>query len=85
MITIEADFNHLDGQGRLVLSDLVIHQHTPFDLIAASGKRILFVQGEDIVFGRVVNDPVRGWVGDADWDTQDVLEEYPGRSLSHAV
>ena len=85
MITIEADFNHLDGQGRLILSDLMIHQHTPFDLIAASGKRILFVQGEDIVFGLVVNDPVRGWVGDVDWDTQDVLQEYPEHTLSRVV
>ncbi len=85
MITIEADFNHLDGQGRLILSDLVIHQHTPFELIAASGKRILFVQGEDIVFGRVVNDPDRGWIGEIDWNTQDVLEEYPEHILSRAV
>ncbi len=54
MITIRADFNHLDGRGRLVLSDLVIHDQTPFEAIEASGKRILFVQGEDIVFGTLV-------------------------------
>ncbi len=84
MITIKADFNHLDGRGRLVLSDLVIHDHTPFDAIAASGKRILFVQGEDIVFGKLVNDPDRGWCGEADWDTQDVLQEYPRPVLSKA-
>jgi hypothetical protein len=35
MIAIEADFNHLDGSGRLVLSDLVIHQSTPFAEVAA--------------------------------------------------
>ena len=69
MITIKADFNHLDGAGRLILSDLVIHDQTPFETIAASGNRILFVQGEDIVFGRLVKDAIRGWCGEADWDT----------------
>ncbi len=60
MITIEADFNHLDGQGRLILSDLVIHGQTPFEVLAASGKRILFIQGEDVVFGRLAQDPTLG-------------------------
>ena len=77
MITIQADFNHLDGRGRLILSDLVIHDQTPFETIAASGKRILFVQGEDVGSGSLVKDAIRGWCGEADWDTQDVLQEYP--------
>ena len=84
MITIKADFNHLDGAGRLILSDLVIHDQTPFETIAASGNRILFVQGEDIVFGRLVKDAIRGWCGEADWDTQDVLQEYPRPVLVRA-
>ena len=84
MITIRADFNHLDRGGRLVLSDLVIHEQTPFDAIASSGKPILLVQGEDIVQGRLVKDPVRGWCGEADWDTQDVLQEYPRPALVRA-
>ena len=84
MITIKADFNHLDGAGRLVLSDLVIDDQTSFEAIAASGKPILFVQGEDIVFGRLVRDPVRGWCGEADWETQDVLQEYPRPALVRA-
>ena len=84
MITIKADFNHLDASGRLVLSDLVIHEQTPFEAIAASGKPILFVQGEDVVQGRLVNDAIRGWCGEADWDTQDVLQEYPRPALARA-
>jgi len=84
MITIKADFNHLDGSGRLVLSDLVIHDQTPFDSIAASGKPILFVQGEDVVQGRLVKDAIRGWCGEADWATQDVLQEYPRPVLARA-
>ncbi len=84
MITIQADFNHLDGAGRLILSDLVIHDQTPFEAIAASGKRILFVQGEDIVSGTLVKDEIQGWCGDADWDTQDVLQEYPQPALVRA-
>ncbi len=84
MITIKADFNHLDGQGRLILSDLVIHGQTPFEVLAASGKRILFIQGEDVVFGRLAQDPNSGWCGQADWDTQEVLEEYPRPALTRA-
>lgn len=59
---------------------------TPFErqTIAASGKRILFVQGEDIVFGTLVKDTIRGWCGEADWDTQDVLQEYPRPVLVRA-
>jgi len=84
IITIQADFNHLDGAGRLILSDLVIHDATPFEVIAASDKSILFVQGEDIVFGRLVNDPVHGWCADLDWATQDIVEAYPRPALVRA-
>jgi hypothetical protein len=84
MITIRADFNHLDGSGRLVLSDLVIHEQTPFEAIASSGRPVHFVQGEDIVQGRLVEDQVLGWCGEADWDTQEVLQEYPRPSLVRA-
>ena len=83
VITIRADFNHLDGRGRLILSDLRIHEHTPFVALAAAGKPILFVQGEDIVFGSLVEDPDRGWCGVPDWDTQDVLQEYPEPVLAN--
>lgn len=84
MITIRADFNHLDGRGRLVLSDLVMHEQTPFEAIASSGRPVHFVQGEDIVQGRLVKDQVLGWCGEADWDTQEVLQEYPRPSLVRA-
>lgn len=81
MITIKVDFNHRDSLGRFLLTDLKIHKQTPFETIAASDKPILFVQEEDIVYGKLFNDPEEGWVGIADWDTQDVLEEYPERAL----
>lgn len=77
MIAIEADFNRLDGQGRLLLADLVIHEGTPFAEIAVAADRILFVDGGEFVEGRVVADKDRGWVGEADWDTQDTLRAYP--------
>jgi len=78
MIEIEVDFNHADGRGRLLLADLVAHSVTPFADIAASGDRILFVDGNEFVEGRLVDDPERGWVGAADWDTQDTIKAYPG-------
>jgi hypothetical protein len=53
-------------------------------MIAASGKPVLFVQGEDIVFGRLVNDPSRGWCAEVDWDTQDIIEVYPRPVLVRA-
>lgn len=77
MIVIEVDFNHLDKVGRLLLSDLVVHERTPFPEIAASGERLLFVDSDEIVEGRLVEDPERGWVGDVDWSTQDRLRSYP--------
>lgn len=35
MITIKADFGHMDEHGRLLWADLVIHDQTPFAEIAA--------------------------------------------------
>lgn len=77
MIAIEVDFNHSDGRGRLLLADLVAHERTPFADLAASGERILFVDGDEYVEGRLVDDPDRGWVGAVDWDTQDTIRAYP--------
>jgi len=77
MIVIEVDFNHLDGEGRLLLADIVVHEKTPFGEIAASGKRVLFVDGGEFVEGSLVQDLDRGWVGAVDWATQDRLRSYP--------
>jgi hypothetical protein len=77
MIVIEVDFNHLDSAGRLLLADLVAHERTPFADIAGSGERVLFVDGGEFVEGSLAQDPVRGWVGIADWATQDRLRSYP--------
>ena len=71
MIVIEVDFNHLDGAGRLLLADLVAHERTQFAEIAASGERVLFVDGDEFVEGNLLKDPERGWVGVADWATCD--------------
>ena len=57
MITLQADFNHLDAQGRLRLGDLRMHQQTPFAQIAAKNQPILFIDGEDVVRGELVHDP----------------------------
>ena len=84
MITVQADFNHRDGRGRLVLSDLLTHQGTPFADIAASGERILFIQGEDVVEGSLVLDERHGWVGVADWETQGILRSYPTEATAPA-
>jgi hypothetical protein len=35
MITLQADFNHMDARGGLRLADLRMHQDTPFAEIAA--------------------------------------------------
>jgi hypothetical protein len=77
MIVIEVDFNHLDSAGRLLLADLVVHQLTPFAEIAASGERVLFVDSGEFVEGTLLQDPERGWVGVANWATQDRLRSYP--------
>ena len=77
MITLKADFNHRDAQGRLRLEDLRMHENTPFADIAAKNRQIIFVDGEDLVWGDLVHDARLGWVGNADWATQDVWEAYP--------
>lgn len=77
MIVIEVDFDHLDEAGRLLLADLVVHERTPFAELAASGERLLFVDSGEFVEGDLVEDPERGWVGLADWSTQDRLRSYP--------
>ena len=44
MITLQADFNHIDTHGRLRLDDLRMHRQTPFAQIAARHEAILFVE-----------------------------------------
>ena len=67
MITLRADFNHVDPQGRLRLGDLRMHQQTPFAEIAAKHEPIIFVDGEDVVRGELIHDPQAGgsrkWIG----------------------
>lgn len=77
MITLEADFNHMDAQGRLRLGDLRMHEQTPFAEIAAKHEEIIFVDGEDMVCGELVQDSELGWVGEVDWSTQEIWESYP--------
>jgi hypothetical protein len=48
MITLQADFNHIDAHGRLRLGDLRMHRQTPFAQIAGRHDAILFVDGEDV-------------------------------------
>jgi hypothetical protein len=77
MITLQADFNHMDAQGRLRLDDLRMHSETPFAEIAAKHASIIFVDGDDMVRGELMLDPELGWLGKVDWSTQDVWESYP--------
>ena len=77
MITLQADFNHMDANGRLRLDDLRMHQATPFAEIAAKQEPIIFVDGEDMVRGELVHDLELGWIGKVDWSTQDTWEVYP--------
>ena len=77
VIMLQADFNHLDAEGRLRLGDLRMHQQTPFAQIAAKHESILFVDGEDVVRGELLHDPRDGWIAKVDWSTQDVWEAYP--------
>lgn len=82
MITIKADFNHLDAKGRLLLEDLAMHRHTPFGEIAANHDRVIFVDGTDLVEGRLAPDSEQGWIGEADWATQGVWESHPAQVKS---
>ena len=77
MITLRADFNHRDAQGRLRLDDLRMHGQTSFAQIAAKNEPILFVDGEDMVRGELIHDPQAGWIAKVDWSMQDVWESYP--------
>lgn len=77
MITIEADFNHRDERGRLLLADLAMHHDTPFSEIAARATIVTFVDGEDAVRGTLELDPVRGWVGAVDWNASEPVEVWP--------
>lgn len=54
-----------------------MHANTPFAEIAAKHRQIIFVDGEDLVRGELTHDTRLGWVGKADWTTQDVWEAYP--------
>ena len=82
MITIQADFNHMDSNGRLLLEDIAMHRNTPFGEIAANRERVIFVDGTDLVEGRLVADPAHGWVGEADWGTQGVWESHPAQAAA---
>jgi hypothetical protein len=82
MITLKADFNHMDAQGRLRLEDLRMHEQTPFAEIAAKHEQIIFVDGDDMVRGELVHDPHLGWIGKVDWSTQDGWESYPAAAAT---
>ena len=56
MITLQADFNHMDADGRLRLDDLRMHRQTPFAEIAAKHESIIFLDGEDMVRGELAHD-----------------------------
>jgi len=82
MITIDADFNDRDEQGRLRLSRLTMHRETPFAQIAKRHPRVIFVDGEDVVEGTLMRTQRHGWLGDADWQTLGVLERWPREVVS---
>ena len=82
MIALYVDFNHADAHGRLLLADLASHDVTPFTELAVSRDRILFVDGDEYVEGRLVDDPALGWVGAVDWATQDRIRTYPSTGSS---
>ncbi len=77
MIIIQADLNHRDAYGRLRLADLEMHRDTPFEDIADRDDRVLFVDGEDAVYGRLILERDAGWLGEVDWSTQQVVESWP--------
>jgi len=69
-----ADFNRMDGNGRLRLSGIVAHAQTDFAKLAAY-PALLFVDGEEEVRGHLVYEPESGqWLGQVDWDTQATKE-----------
>jgi hypothetical protein len=77
MIVIQADFDHRDASGRLRLADLEVHRDTPFADLAAWAEQVLFVDGEDAAYGRLILEPGAGWLGDVDWSTQQTVESWP--------
>ena len=85
MITLEADFNHVDAHGRLRLEDLRMHEQTPFAEIAARHQPLIFVDGKDMVRGELILDPRLGWIGKVDWSTQDLWECYPPAVVSSRI
>jgi hypothetical protein len=82
MITIEADFNHRDEHGRLLLADLSMHRDTPFPSIVSRATEVTFVDGVDAVRGVLELDPVRGWVGAVDWSSSESIEAWPVSTTS---
>jgi len=56
-----------------------MHHHTPFGEIAANHERVIFVDGIDLVEGRLVPDSEQGWIGEADWAAQSVWESHPAQ------
>ncbi|MFN8622971.1 MAG: hypothetical protein U0869_19710 [Chloroflexota bacterium] len=50
-----------------------MHLTTSFDEIGARADIVRFVDGEDVVVGRLALEPDRGWVGVADWTTVEVI------------
>ncbi len=77
MTIIQADPNHRDAAGRLRHDDLEMHRDTPFDDIAHREDRVLFIDGEDAVYGHLILEPGAGWLGEVDWSTQQVVESWP--------
>jgi hypothetical protein len=77
VITIDADFNNRDADGRLRLSRLAMHRATPFEEIAKRQVPILFVDGDDVVEGTLIHSDQDGWLGEADWSTLSVREHWP--------
>ncbi len=75
MIKIEADFNHRDELGRLILADLAMHRGTPFASIAERAREVTFVDGEDVVTGSLVLDEA----------TADSLEAWPNATHNRST
>ena len=55
------------------------HRQTQFGEIAANHEHVTFVDGTDLVEGRLVRDPAQGWIGEADWASQGVWESHPAQ------
>ena len=53
----------------LRLDDLRMHSETAFAEIAAKHASIIFVDGDDMFRGELMQDPALGWLGDDDRPT----------------